>query len=151
MPAIQLTYTEQLPIGTLGQVVNMETANSISRIVEDAAGIGFALAVFQGVNDLGVTATPGTLFKGVTIADKTLVPTMYSTTPVDIYPQRSTAGIHDKGVIWVMASVAVTAGSPAYYTSAKAWTNIATGNTVIPGATFDTSAASGALVRLRVR
>ena len=149
MAVTQTTYTESLPIGTLGQVVNMETANSISRVVEDAAGIPFARAVFQGVNDLGITATPSALFKGVTIADKTLVTVVGGT--VDTYPQKGTAGLLDKGVIWVMASAATTAGAPAYVTSAGAWTATATANTAIPNATFDSSTTGASLVKLRLR
>lgn len=151
MPATQITYSETLPIGTLGQVVNMETANSISRVIEDAAGIGFGIACFQGVNDLGVTKTPGTPFKGVTIADKTLVIPAYSTVPVDTYLQRQTAGLLDKGVIWVQASAAVAAGAAAYVTTAGAWTTTASGNTAIPGATFDSSTTGAGLVKLRLR
>lgn len=56
-----------------------------------------------------------------------------------------------KGDIWVTASVAVAAGDPVYLTAAGAFTNVATNNTAINGARWDTSttaAAQLAVVRL---
>lgn len=150
MPAVQTSYPERMAPGYPGLVANMETANSISRIVEDAAGIGFGIAVFQGVADLGITATPSALFKGVTIADKTLVVPVTGGT-VDVYPHRSEAGVHTFGApIWIIASVAVAPGQPAYVTASGAWTNVAAGNTAIRGAIFDSTAVAGGLAKLRL-
>ena len=154
MPAIQTTYTDNIAAGYPGLVVDMGQANSISRLVEDAAGIGFGIAVFQGVADRGITATPGTLFQGISIADKSLVllaPTGTITGTVDTYPQRATAGLQQKGTIWVNAGGAVAAGAPAYVTSGGIWTSTSTNNTAIPNAYFEktTTAAGLTIVRLR--
>jgi hypothetical protein len=149
MPAIQTTYNEQIPIGYPGQVADMAQPNSITRLVEDVAGIGFGLAVFQGVNDRGITATPGTLFQGVTIADKVLVP--INGGAVDTYLQRASAGLLQKGAIFVTVGANVTAGAAAYVTSVGVWTSTATNNTAIPNAYFEKTAASGSVSLVRLR
>jgi len=150
MPAIQTSYAATMPPAQAGLVANMETQNSITRLIEDAAGVGFGIALFQGAADLGVTKTPGTLFKGVSIANKTLVMAAAGGT-VDVYPQRYNVALLDKGVIWVNVAAAVAAGAPAYVTSAGVWTSTATGNTAIPNATFDSSTTGAGLAKLRLR
>ena len=149
MPATQTTYNTSLTPGVPGLVANMETANSISRLVEDVAGIGFGVAVFQGTGDLGITAAPGTMFRGVTVQDKTLLASQGQ--PVDVYPQKATAAVHEKGTIWVQASAAVAAGTPAYVTPAGAWTTATAGNTAIPGGFFDSSTTGAGLAKLHIR
>lgn len=54
MPFIQETYGERQRAGLPGLIVNMETQNSITRICEEVAGIGFGLPAVQGVSDKGV-------------------------------------------------------------------------------------------------
>jgi len=54
-----------------------------------------------------------------------------------------------KGTVWVTAGAAVTPADTVYFVPATGViTNVATGNTAIPGAKFETTAASGALVRV---
>lgn len=148
MPATQTTYVTNLLPGAPGVVVNMETANSITRLVEDAAGIGFGIATFQGVGDLGITGTPSALFRGVTITDKTLVVLAGQT--VDVYAQKAIAGLLVKGVIWVIAAAPTTPGAPAFVTPTGTWSATATGNTAVSNATFDSTAQPGALAKLRL-
>jgi hypothetical protein len=68
MPPVQTTYSERQRVAYAGLVVNMETANSISRIVEDVAGVGFGLPVFQGVGDKGVLSPGGVVFAAAAAA-----------------------------------------------------------------------------------
>ena len=148
MPPIQTTYNSSYAPGYVGMVANQELANIVSRTAADAS-LAFGVPVFQGPTDHTVTATPGTAFRGISVADKTVVPSLTSAVR-DAYAQNDTAAVMTQGVIWVTASAAVTAGEPVFITSAGLFTDVATGDTAVPGATFDTSAASGALVKIRL-
>lgn len=53
---LQPNYNVMPPAKVLGGVPNMEVGNDISRIVEDAAGLGFGVLVVQGTGDQGVAA-----------------------------------------------------------------------------------------------
>ena len=145
---IQSTYLQGPAVAFPGMVINGEDSNRISRTVEDVAGIAFGLAVFQGVGDRGVTATPSANFMGVTIADAGIV--ALPGNAVDTYAQYATASILNEGPIAVLASVAVTPRQPVFVTPAGAFTNVLTGNTALPG-TFDATAAAGSPVRIRIR
>jgi hypothetical protein len=131
-------------------VANGETSNRISRTCEDAAGIAFGKAVFQGAGDHGVTATPtaGQLM-GISIAHEALG--LLAGQAADVYPQYASVPAMTMGVIIVTASVAVVKRDQAYVTSAGAFTNVSTSNVILPGWFFDTTAASGALVKLAKR
>ncbi len=154
MANIQPSYTQAFPVGYPGMVANGEPSNRISRSVEDAAGIPFGRAAFRGTGEHGCTATPNAqTFMGITIADQTVVPlagVVAGGKDADIYPQYATAGLLSRGEIWVTAGVTVTHGQDVYVTAAGVFTNVSTSNTLLP-AKFDTNAASGAPVRLRVR
>jgi hypothetical protein len=147
MAELQTTYSDQLPAGFPGMVANGETSNRISRSVEDAAGIAFGKAAFRGVGDHGCVATPaaGALL-GILIAHSALGLTAGQT--ADVYPQYANAAILTLGGIWVTAGAAVADGEQAYVTPAGAYTNVSAGNVILPGWFFDTTAASGALVKL---
>ncbi len=54
MPAVQTTYSDRHRKWVLGQVINMETANSITRIVEEVGGMGFGEVAVKGVADKGI-------------------------------------------------------------------------------------------------
>ena len=145
---IQSTYLQGPARGFPGMIANGEDSNRISRTVEDAAGIAFGLAVFQGATDHGVTATPSANFMGVTIADSGVIALPGGA--LDTYQQYTTAGILNEGPIIVTTSVAVTPRQPVYVTPAGVFTNVVTANTLLP-ATFDETAAAGAPVRIRIR
>lgn len=145
---VQDTYLTDYAAGFPGMLANGETQNRISRTVEDAAGIAFGKAVFRGVDDHGVTATPAAnTFMGITIADVGVVQGLTGT--ADVLPQNSTASLLKTGVIWVTVGANVTDGAAAYVTNAGAFTASASGNTALP-ARFDTTASSGGIARLRV-
>lgn len=54
MAIAQLTYPLVSPIGIVGQIINGETSNRISRTVESAAGLAFGQPAFRGTGDHGV-------------------------------------------------------------------------------------------------
>ena len=142
MAVVQATYSENIDQARAGMIANQETFNSITRQIEDAAGIGFGVAVFQGVADKGVTATAETQFVGITIRDVTLDPARE-----DEYAQRDSAGILTKGPIWVEVGGDVSAGDPVTLTAGE----FDTGGTVeIPGAVYGTSGGEGDLVIVRL-
>ena len=55
-----------------------------------------------------------------------------------------------KGVIWVNAAVAVTAGQPVYFTAAGALTNVSTSNTLIANAIWEATTTAAGLAKLRL-
>ena len=147
MATVQSTFPSTIPVGYAGMVANGETANRITRTVEDVAGIAFGKAAFRGSGDHGVTATPAAgTFMGVVAADHALA----AGGTADTVPQYSAASLLNEGVIWVTAGANTTDGAAVYVTAGGAFTPTSSSNTAIP-AVFDDTAASGALVRLRVR
>ena len=150
MAVLQTTYTDQVAPGYAGMVANAETSNRITRTIEDAGGIAFGKAAFRGTGDHGTTATPtaGGLL-GITIAHEALG--LIAGQTADVFPQYANVPILTQGVIWVTAGASVADGEQAYVTSAGAFTNVSTSNVILPGFFFDTTAASGALVKLAKR
>jgi len=143
MPTVQATYPDNIPVGYAGGISNQEPSTLISRNVETAAGIGFGLAVEQGTEDMGCVIGAGTNFLGVTVRDQSVNPE----TPNE-FAQNDSALIITKGVVWVAASTAVDADDPVSLAAAGA---LGTGGSeVVAGARWDTSAAEGALARLRL-
>ncbi|KAF0675080.1 structural cement protein Gp24 [Profundibacterium mesophilum] len=144
---IDFSYNERLEAGYPGAIVNTEPKTLISRTVETATGIGFGVPVSQGANDNGVTTTAGnTDVLGVTVWDRTTDPE----TP-DTFGQYRSARIMTKGVVWVRAGEAVAAGDPVCVTAADGtFKKTATGNLTVANARYDSSAAIGELVKLRL-
>ena len=146
--AIQTNYNERMDAAREGMIANMEPKRLISRSVETEAGIGFGKVVVQGDDDMGVKASEaGAVYRGVTVWDRGLRPE-----GGDTFGHRESARIMTSGVVWVKAAAAVSAGDAAGYIAASG--NIVpastTGATAIPNASFDTTAASGVLVKLRL-
>lgn len=146
MAVVQSAYTARQPQYVLGQIVNQELHNSTSRILVDATPVGFGRALFASGGANGVTATPSALFEGVTIRD-----VIAESATADTLEQGDTVSLCEKGVIAVQAAVAVNRKEQAYVTSAGAWTNVASGNTLIPNAFFDETISAAGLVALRVK
>lgn len=144
MPAIQSTYAAQHARWVEGMVLNMEPNVIISRECEDVEGIGFGKVAVQGTADNQVVDSEATAkFAGIAVRDPTQ--------PGELYAQYATAAIMKKGVIVVQASVAVAVGDPVYYVPATGvLTNVSTSNTLIAGATWDTSTAGAGLAALRL-
>lgn len=154
MAFVQTSYSNDIPFGYAGMVANQETSNRISRIVEDAAGIAFGRAAFRGANARGVTGTPSaTTFVGITMSSAGRTATSFPSTNADlVWPQTSTVGILETGVIWVNCSTAATAGGTVYVTSAGLFSNSASGNTALPAnVSFDDTITAAGLVRVLIK
>jgi hypothetical protein len=144
----QSSYLNTVPTGFAGMVYNGEPSNRISRTVEDAAGIAFGVACFNGSGDHGCTATPtANKFQGIAMADAGQVPGVGGT--ADTIPQYATIALLNEGVIWVSSSTAANKGDPVYITSGKLISNVSTSNTAIP-AKFDATIAGAGIVPIRV-
>lgn len=145
MPTLQNTYTENMPALYEGFIYNSEPHRIISRMAEGAAGLGFGKAVVQGTADNQVkAAVAGAVFRGVTVGSRTQIGAV-----VDTYPQYSEVNVMVEGPIAVLTSVNVVAGDTAYIVPATGvFTNSSSGNTRV--GMFDSTAAAGALVKLRL-
>lgn len=132
-----------------GMVADQTPATIVSRTVETAA-IGFGKAVKRGSGDHGVAATADgdTAVYGLTVRSQATV-----ATSVDAYPVGDTASILLLGSIWVKAGAAVSAGDSVYVTvDGGALTGSSgAGKVQLAGATFETSGAQNALVRVRIK
>lgn len=146
MAAVQTSYGSRLPALTLGMVVNQELWNATSRILEDSTAVGFGRAMFAGDDDQGATATPSALFEGITMKDITV-----EGDTADTFEEGATLPLLRQGVIAVQASKAVDKGDAVYVTSAGAFTDVATDNTAIAGATFDGTTTAAGLVPVRLK
>lgn len=143
---MQNAYATGLAPAVEGMIANQEPQVMISRTVETAA-IGFGQLVVRGAADGGCIKAAGTaalISLGVTVRDHSVV-------SGDVFAVKEDALIMNKGVIWVIAAVAVTQGQPAYYTPAGRFTNVVGTNTPVIGGRFDSSTAgTDQLVMLRL-
>lgn len=144
MPAVQTAYSATHARWVEGMVLNSEPCVVVSRVAEDVEGIGFGKVCVQGTLDNQVVDSEATVkFCGIAVLDPTKTG--------DTYAQYDTVAVMKKGVIVVQASVAVAVGDAVYYVPATGvLTNSASGNTLIAGATWDTSTAGSALAALRL-
>lgn len=144
MPAIQTTYAATHARWFEGMVLNQEPADIVTRIAEDAEGIGFGKVGVQGTLDNQVVDSEATVkFVAIAVADPGQ--------PGDTYAQYANVALMKRGIIVVQASVAVAVGDPVYYVPATGvLTNSASGNTLIAGATWDTSTGAAGLAALRL-
>lgn len=148
------TYPTDIPVGYAGMPARQEASNRISRTIEDVAGIGFGKAAFRGVGDAGITGTPATgKFLGITIAHYAPPPARATGVQTDAYPEKSSVPLMTRGVIWVVAAVAVNDGDQVYVLPNGGFTNVsnAGANVIADGWFFDTTAALGALARIARR
>ncbi len=150
MPAVQTSYSNFQSPGYLGMLANGEwVTNIVSRVVDPAATVAVAPGdpVLQGTSEqLVVSANGGSgAFRGVAIRDATLAPTAG-----DVFAPTVTVGVMTKGVVWVNAAAAVSPGQPAYFTALGQLTNVATGNTAISGALWESATSGAALAKLRL-
>lgn len=144
MPAVQTTYAATHAKWVEGMIPNMEPNVVVTRLAEDVEGIGFGKVCVQGTADNQVVDSEATVkFAGIAVLD--------TTRPTGKYEQYDNVAVLKKGVIVVTASVAVAVGDPVYYVPATGvLTNVSTSNTLIAGATWDTSTAGSALAVLRL-
>lgn len=149
MPSLQDTYNAVMPQGFPGMVADTRPTEIISRTVEAAAGLQFGAIAVQGAGDLGCIPPDAnnTLFLGIVVRDQAL-DAFRSTNKVG---QLETAALMKRGAIFVIAGEAVTPKDIPYFVPATgAIVKTATNNIAIPGGRFETTAALGGLVKLRV-
>lgn len=144
MPAIQTTYSATHARWVEGMVLNMEPNDIVTRIAEDAEGIGFGKVGVQGTADNQVVDSEATAkFVGIAVLD--------ITRPTGKYEQYENVALMKKGVIVVQASEAVAVGDPVYYTPATGvLSKTSTSNTLIANAQWDTSTSGAGLAALRL-
>lgn len=144
MPAVQTTYSATHTRWVEGMVLNSEPCVVVSRIAEDAEGIGFGKVCVQGTADNQVVDSEATVpFVGIAVLDPTKAG--------DTYAQGDTVAVMKKGVIVVSASEAVAVGDPVYYTPATGvLSKTATSNTLIAGAIWETSTSGAGLAAIRL-
>lgn len=144
MGSVQTTYSAQHARWIEGMQLNAEPTVIVSRECEDAEGIGFGKVGVQGTLDHQVVDSEATVkFVGIAVLD--------TTRPTGKYEQYETAALMKKGVIVVQASEAVAVGDPVYYTPATGvLSKTASGNTLIAGATWDTSTSGAGLAAVRL-
>jgi hypothetical protein len=151
----QPNYREGPDRGFPGMVANGETSNRISRTVEDAAGLPFGAAAFEGAGDRGCTRVPSADFIGFAIADHGVQP-LPGGVAADIYPRYASAALMVAGPICVTTSVNVAKRDPVYVTPAGLITNVDGGGANFRaqpadgGApfSFDETVAAGGVVRV---
>jgi len=149
--AIQTTYSENIPAGKIGAIVNTENVNLISRNVETVAGIGFGLPVSQGATEDGVRLSGASAFDyiGFTVRDQ-------SVRTADIFSQYESARIMTHGLLWVTVTDAggVVQGDPVWVTKATGALSNAdvgsSGGINLAGCKWESAAANGALAKIRV-
>jgi hypothetical protein len=137
---VQSTYIRYLLPAQNGMLASSVNWAADTKQVETAAGIGFGLAVSQGVADQGVIIG-GAAFVGITRADITL-PQASGITIIDTYLQYDNAGVFTMGDIWVNCYAAVTPATTVVFEAATGKPGIA--GTTITHARWMTSANGSA-------
>jgi hypothetical protein len=149
MAFVQSTYSENIGKALPGMPA-FEFWKADSRTCETAAGIGFGLAVGKGTADkgaiLGAAAASG--FLGISVRDKAVI-----NSTADKYAQYGDMSVMYEGDIWVTVGADVNDGDDvSFVASTGVLSSAAASGTqfVIAGARWMTTAASGALARLRL-
>lgn len=150
---IQTTYTQTIAPAYEGMIADSREQNILSMQLETAAGIGFGKVAVQGTADKQVrVSAAGRAFRGVTVSSHFGGFAAGFQGTKDTYDQYETVPVMDRGSIWVLASVAVAVGDPVYYVPATGvLTNVATGNTLIPNAKWESSTTGAGLAIIDLR
>lgn len=149
---IQTTYGATIAPAYEGMIADSREQTVLSLDVETAAGIGFGKVAVQGTADRQIrVAAAGRPYRGLTVATHFAGFAAGLQGTKELYDQYETAPVMVKGALWVMASVAVGASDPVYFVPATGvLTNVATGNTLIPGAVWGTSTTGAALAVVEI-
>lgn len=143
-------YNTDPQVAFEGMVADQTPATIVSRTVETAA-IPFGKCVKQGTADNGVeqVETGDTAILGIAVRNQGVDS---SGGTADVYPVKENAAILLKGAIWVKAGASVSAGDPVHVTvdGSVFGTGAGAGKVAIAGATYETSGAANALVRVRL-
>jgi len=137
-------YAENFAAFAVGRRVNMEEWNTITRMFETNANLGFGVPVQRGATAKGIVAFTSGEFLGVTAAN------LVGHNVGDVYVQYDSVPVCEVGVIGVTVSESVTAGAAAGW-SGTAWVVADSAAPQVPGCEFDSSGAANSVVALRVR
>lgn len=152
---VQTRYAPQMQPGVVGMIADMTGWDVSTYICETVAGIGFGLAVSQGVNDKGcVLGGTTTAFRGITVRDVTLdrlpidpLAAAGTLLAADTYARYQNVAVMSRGTIWVMCygggDGGVRAGDPLYYDVNGHFTNSAAGTASVGGVSFANQPAVG--------
>lgn len=147
--AVQTAYSDNMAAAYVGMIANTEPNVLISREVEASGGIGFGVPVIQGTADDQcdeVAASTDTIV-GITVRDQSATD--------DTFAEGDTALLMRRGVLWVTVTDAggVSAGDDVWvkvsdgtFSNADVGTD---GSIKINDARWDSSAANGALAKIR--
>lgn len=142
------SYRTDPQVAFEGMIADQTPATIVSRTVETAA-VSFGKCVKQGTADAGVEGveTGDTAILGIAVRNQGV-----DGNSVDAYPVGETAAVLLKGAIWVKAGATVAAGDPVHVTvdGSVFGTGAGAGKVAISGATYETSGAANALVRVRL-
>lgn len=144
MSAVQTTYLTELAQAFVGMIVNTEPNNLISREAEGA--IDFGKVVKQGTLDNQVVEADNAsdVVRGISVRDYSAVNSAFA--------DKDSALIMDRGVIWGEAGGTCTVGTDVYAIPASGkFTSTSTSNLSVPNAVFDSTAADGDLVKVRIK
>ncbi len=151
--AVQTAYSDRMAVAFEGMIANEEPNVLVSRNVETSAGIGFGKIVKQGASDtdIDVMEAGDAAAYGVTVRDQSTDPA----TP-NAYAQNDEALVMRQGVLWVTVTDAggVAAGDDVWVLLSNGTLSNAdagTGGSIkLAGARWESTAANGALAKLRV-
>lgn len=135
-----------------GMIAETQFKDIISlRWPEDKTGnFSVGRAAVYGADE-NLADTGAGVFAGISVFSQELqAKATINGTDIFAYAPGEVMGLMRKGTIWVPIAVAVTAPAPAYYTATGLITNVATGNTAIPGGVLETLTAANGLSRLRL-
>lgn len=153
MPAIQTTFTQTIAPAYEGMIADSRDQTILSLQLESAAGIGFGKVAVKGTADRQIRVSEAArAFRGFTVATHFAGFAAGTQGTKDTYDQYETVPVMIVGSLWVMASVAVAVGDPVYYVPATGvLTNVATSNTLIPDAIFETSTSGSGLAVVSIK
>lgn len=140
---VQSAYSATMAVGLAGQPADSLRFDAVSRLVEDAT-LAYGVAVIQGTADNQVKKGAAGTFIGLTVKDITL------DEETDNYVAADTAAIMIRGTMWVLTSGVVTAGAAVYRTATGTLNATSSGNTLVAGAVWESSAGSGEIARVRI-
>ena len=150
------TYNQEMDAGRIGQLVDTEEADLISRVSEvDGLAFGVPLepgdTTVQSAGSMSVNNTEaaavkpydGGRFVGITVRERSIG-------AGDVWNQgQHVRVLHSQGAIWVEAGAAVAPGDPVFITAGSTQFSNA-GATQIP-ALWETTAAAGELGVIRLQ
>lgn len=148
---VQSAYPRYNVMGQPGTPATETGWDADTKIFEEEAsppaGVGFGLAVSQGVNDVGIRlgGPSGRVFVGITLANKTQNVSEFT----DKYAGGDNVPVAVRGDIFVIAQNAVIVGEAVYFSATTGQLGHS-GGTLIDNARWMTTTAAGAVGVVRL-